>query len=391
MDKALASLLANPRVAAALDHIDRHDRDTLADMEAVTSIAAPSGNESARGEWLAGRLREAGLTVQAPDAVGNVCALRPGSDDSPPVVLAAHLDTVFPADTDLTVRHTAGRMESPGIGDNGRGIAALVRIACALHGAAVSTSHPILFVGTVGEEGAGDLRGVKHLFADLDAAAFIALDGAGADRIVNRAVGSRRLRVTCNGPGGHSWVDRGTANPVHALASAIAAVTGVARYPESSLSVGRIEGGTGVNVIPARAVIDVDIRSESGAEIHRIEVTLRQALDLAVREANGERATGTRELDYDVVVTGDRPGGETPVESDIVQAAIAATTRLGCDPELSSSSTDANVPISLGIPSVAIGGGGETGGMHTTAEWYSNKEGAAGIKRALLLALLIAT
>ncbi|MEO5509346.1 MAG: M20/M25/M40 family metallo-hydrolase [Longimicrobiales bacterium] len=387
----MTEMALHPRVTAAIAHIDASDAETVADMIAVTRIAAPSGAEGPRGVWLSERLRAQGLTVSPPDPVGNVIATRTGQDATlPPVILASHMDTVFAADTALDVMHHGPRICAPGISDNGRGQAALIRLASALHTAGIVTRHPIWFVGTVGEEGAGDLRGVKQLFSgDVTAAAFVAVDGAGIDRIVHRAVGSRRLRVSIDGPGGHSWIDRGSAHPIHALASALANAAALAQYPRSSFSAGRVEGGTGINVIPQQAWVEIDIRSEEGAETGRIETATRTAVATAVAGANAARRDGTAPLHYEITTIGDRPGGMTPVDADVVRHAVMATERCGIKPELVSSSTDANVPMSLGIPSIAVGAGGNAGGMHTTDEWFDNENGTAGIRRLLLLTLAV--
>jgi acetylornithine deacetylase/succinyl-diaminopimelate desuccinylase-like protein len=395
----MEEIAAHPRVAAAVAHIDATDADTIDHMIEVTRIPAPSGAESARGAWLSAKLAALGLDVAPPDAVGNIRALRRGHPNADtdagthapaPIMLASHLDTVFGAATDLTVRRDANRIHAPGISDNGRGLAALIRLASALHAAAIVTRIPLEFVGSVGEEGAGDLRGVKYIFADTPrCSAFIAVDGAGLDRIVHRAVGSRRLRITVNGPGGHSWIDRGTVHPVHALAAAISIAATLPSHPESSFSVGRIDGGTGINVLPVVAFADVDIRSENGGEIERIESGVRAAVERAIDSANANTSHQGR-LTYHIESIGDRPGGATPADAPVVRHAIDATSFCGHSPELTSSSTDANVAMSLGIPSIAIGAGGDAGGMHTTDEWYSNKDGAAGIKRLLLLVIAMA-
>jgi acetylornithine deacetylase/succinyl-diaminopimelate desuccinylase-like protein len=387
----MEKVASHPRVTAALSYLDATDGMVLDDMVELTSIAAPGGSERARGEWLTARLRALGLDVAAPDDAGNIRAVRAGRDPAAlPVFLVSHLDTVFDADTDLAVTRHHGRIHAPGISDNSRGVAALVAIARTLRETQIVTRAPLVFIGSVGEEGAGDLRGVKHLLShDVACAAFLAVDGAGLNRIVHRAVGSRRFRVTVRGPGGHSWVDRGTAHPVHTLAAAIAHATESARYPRSSFSVGRMEGGTGINVIPVDAIAEIDIRSEDGDEIARVEAALRDALSHAITAANDRRKEGTAPLTHEITLIGDRPGGSTPADAAVVRLAWEATRVVGATPELTSSSTDANVPMSLGIPAIAIGAGGDAGGMHTTDEWYSNENGPAGLKRLLLLVLAL--
>ncbi len=383
-------IVKDKRVQAARKHIRATDQDTVADMLALVSIAAPPFGEGARATWVADRLRELGLRVSI-DEVGNVIAEPPEESTEPPVIVSAHLDTIFPEDTEINVRRSGTRISAPGIADNTRGLAALLAIARALHHAPVPTQHPIVYVATVGEEGVGDLRGVKHLFRPgspfRDAVAFISIDGTGQRRIVYRAIGSRRLRVHVTGPGGHSWADYGTANPAHMLGSAISLIAKheVPRQPRTAVTVARIGGGTSVNAIPAEAWLEIDLRSESTALLAEIETMVHSALEQALTEANSARKRGTAALQLDVRVMGDRPSGETSVNSHLVRVARAATRAIGSAPELVASSTDANIPIALGIPAITIGAGGESGGTHTLEEWYSNVGGAEGIERALLI------
>lgn len=381
-------------VAAARKRIRAMDATTVEDMLAIVRIAAPPFGEGARGNFVADVFRGLGYSVIV-DEVGNVIASN-GFDDAPPIILAAHLDTVFPAETDLTVARKDGRIQAPGIADNSRGLAAIIALARVLKEQEIHTRNPLLFIATVGEEGVGDLRGVKHLFRPgsklRTAAAFISLDGTGRRRIVYRAIGSRRMRFTVTGPGGHSWADYGIANPVHALGLAVGGIDqiDVPRQPRSALTVGRIAGGTSVNAVPAEAWCEVDVRSESAQILTDLEIQLRRTVESAVDHVNARRKRGTGGLKLDVRLIGDRPSGETPVNSALVRAARAATRALGDTPELVSSSTDANIPIALGIPAIAIGAGGESGGTHTIDEWYSNEGGPEGLERALLLVLEVA-
>jgi len=387
-----------PALARARQLLRQTDDETLADQTELVAIPAPPFGEEARAWRVLERFREIGLEDAAIDEAGNVVAYLPGCarDDAAPVILSAHLDTVFPEDTDLTVRRNGQRIYAPGIADDARGLAAILAIARVLVQADVRTGAPVVFAATVGEEGAGDLRGVKHLFRDgsplRGAAGFVSLDGTGCRRIVHRAVGSRRLRVTFTGPGGHSWADWGCANPVHALGLAIGRLARleVPSQPRSALTVARVGGGTGVNVIPDGAWCELDIRSEDAAALGRLEAEVEEALRAAIAEANGRRRRGTRALSFEIQVIGDRPTGSTPPASPIVRAARAATRFVGYTPELVASSTDANVPIALGIPAIAMGAGGESGGTHTLGEWYSNEGGVEGLERALLTVLGIA-
>lgn len=386
----LESLLTRRDVRAACDWLRERDPVTVALQRRLAAIPAPTGQESRRAEFVRDCLEECGLKAFS-DQAGNVLA---GLCDEAerPVVIAAHLDTVFGASTDLTVREEGQRLRAPGIGDNARGLAALLALA----GACVRCSirEPLLFVATVGEEGLGDLKGVKHLFSDpgFRPRAFIALDGPGLDRVVHRALGSRRLRATWSGPGGHSWAAWGVANPVNALGAAVARMMEVAlpAAPRTTLTVARAGGGTAVNTIPADAWCEVDLRSEDSAALERAGREVALAFRHGLEAANRVRAGGTPPLSLEVTVLGERPCGETPAAHPLVRAAVAATERLGVTPTLAAASTDANVPISLGVPAVALGAGGSGGDAHLPTEWYENERGADGIVRALAVALAAA-
>lgn len=323
------------------------------------------------------------------DRAGNVIAAR---DDVPArgaVCVVAHLDTVFPHGTDLTVRRVGSRLVGPGIGDNGRGLATMLAIAGAVMRHGLRTRRPLVFAATTGEEGTGDLRGARRFFtgAGADAAAAIIVDGGGDDRIVHRALGSRRLRATFRGAGGHSWAAFGTANAIHAAAIAAATLARVPlpREPRTTLSVGRIGGGMTVNTIPHAAWFEVDVRSGDAAALARVEAAVRASCDAATQEENARRAPGTPSLACTLELIGDRPCGEVPADHPLVDLAIDATTLIGRDAALSIASTDANIPISLGIPAVAIGGGGLGGDAHTPGEWYDNTHGPMGLARVLTL------
>lgn len=389
----LDRLLAHPAVQEARSRVYSDDRRTLAEQLELVAIPAPPFGESERGDELAARLRGCGLDVET-DQVGNVLGMLPGVREpgAPPILLAAHLDTVFPAETELAVRCRGTRIYAPGITDNTRGLAVLLALARAMVDARVPACRPLVFVATVGEEGVGDLRGVKHLFREgapwRNAAGFVALDGSGVRRIVHRAVGSRRFRVRVQGPGGHSWADRGVPNPIHALGAAVGGIRMlVADVADSVVSIGKIQGGTSVNVIPEEAWIEVDARSEQQQQVARLESDFLKQLRRAVDAENAARRAGSEPLCVRVEPIGDRPGGETPAGAELVRAALAATRVVGERPELAAASTDANVPMSLGVPAVTLGAGGEGGNIHTLAEWYSNRGGNRGVDRALLVAL----
>jgi tripeptide aminopeptidase len=393
----IAAIALHGAVARARAQLRTTDAETLADMRSIVTIPAPSLEERERADWIGDRFADLGLLDVQEDEAGNVIAWRPGKHTTaPPVILAAHLDTVFPRNTNLTLRETDGRLSAPGIADNARGLAALLAIARVLEDVPVTTRHPLVFVATVGEEGIGDLRGVKHLFRQgspfRHAVGFIALDGTGLSRIVQRGVGSRRLRVSVSGPGGHSWADRGMANPIHALGEAIARLTRLApdRDAPAALAVGRIGGGTSVNAIPEKAWIEVDLRAEARGELELLETGARAAIEQVVSGMNAARRPGTAALQLELAVIGDRPSGATPTHAPLVRFAHAATRYVGQRAELVASSTDANVPIALGIPAITLGAGGESGRTHTMDEWYANARGPEGIERALLTALAVA-
>lgn len=391
------SLLADARLRPVRALAHETDADTLADQLELVAIPSPPFGEEVRAARLLERFREIGLHHVRQDGEGNVLGTLAGTGaEAAPVVVAAHLDTVFAAGTELTPRHQAGRIYAPGITDNARGLAGMLAVARVLSRAGVRPHHPVLFVGTVGEEGAGDLRGVKRLFGEggegVGAVAFIALDGSGLRRIVHRAIGSLRVRIEVRGPGGHSWADRGTPNPVAALGAAVAQL-GKTTLPEptrTALTVARIGGGTSINAIPDCAWMELDMRSEAPGVLPRLDESVRGVLARAVDAENAGRREGTAALTSGVKVIGDRPGGITQPREALVQAASAITYGMGQKPELVGSSTDANVPMALGIPSIAIGVGGDSGGIHTPDEWYSNENGALGVERALLIILAAA-
>ncbi len=387
---ALAPVRA--RLAAA-------DAMVVANQVAVTEIAAPTGDESARAGWIADRLRAAGVPDVRIDAAGNVVARRPGvaAAGTPPIAVCAHMDTVFPREVPTGVRADGVRLVAPGIGDNGRGLAALLALAAALDGEGVRTRRPVEFVATVGEEGLGDLVGAKHYFAQFPAdarpAAAVVLDGPGDERVVHRAVGARRFRLTFRGPGGHSWAAFGTVNAVHAAARAATRLAEVALPPGTAagaggrvtLSVGRIGGGLSVNAIPAEAWLEVDLRATTARGLDDYASVVRRAARAAAADENAVRSPGTAALTAAVEVIGDRPAGAIAGDHPLVQAALAATRLIGRTPQAGAASTDANVPLGLGVPAVAIGAGGRGGLAHTPGEWYENVDGALGVARALTI------
>ncbi|MDZ7632462.1 MAG: M20/M25/M40 family metallo-hydrolase [Gemmatimonadaceae bacterium] len=361
----------------------------------VTRVAAPTGDEGARARWMTERFREIGWTDIQRDAAGNVIVRRHGDggeaagDGSPPrqaVWCCAHLDTVF-TEREPVVTRQGARLSGPGIGDNGRGLAALLALADALQHVELPTTHDIILAGTVGEEGLGDLRGMKALMegAVPRPVAVIAIDGAGDDRIVNAALGSTRWRITFTGAGGHSWADFGIANPLHAATAVSAALQAVLlpREPRTTLTVARIGGGESINSIPRECWLEVDLRSLGATVLADLERTMRDTVARIERSENGRRASNTMPIVSRIDLLGDRPCGATPDDAPLVRLAQQATRAIGLAPRLAAGSTDASIPIAMGIPAIAIGAGGRGGGTHTPGEWYDDTDGVRGLQRAL--------
>jgi acetylornithine deacetylase/succinyl-diaminopimelate desuccinylase-like protein len=389
------ALLSDSRIRAIRRHIERSDDATLSRQATLSAIPAPTGAEGPRAARVAEMLRAVGIEHVAVDDVGNVRgwygAAAGGMHDGS-VVLSAHLDTVFGPELDVSVARRGTRLEGPGIADNARGLAALVTIADAMATARLDTRRPVLFAATVGEEGSGDLRGVRHLFTSWRPHAFIALDGAGVERIVHRALGSQRYRATYHGPGGHSWAAFGVANPANAVSRAgkLLADLPADRAPRSTCSIVRIGGGTGLNSIPQEAWLELDLRSEDPRTLARLDETVQQILLGALEDENRRRAHGTAPLTLEVRRLGERPSGVTPRTHPLVQAAVAATRAVGQTHHLACASTDANVPIALGVPAIALGAGGRAGDAHLPTEWYENHGGALGVVRALFVTVAMA-
>ena len=390
-------LLNHPHLAAARAHLERTDQVTLERQAVLSAVPAPTGAEGLRAARVAELFREVGLASVKIDGAGNVLGwwgTGNGERGMAPVVLAAHLDTVFGPEVDVAVHRRGARLEGPGISDNARGLAALVAVAEACVRGRVEPQRPLLFAATVGEEGAGDLRGVKHLMSDglPRAFAFIALDGAGVERIVHRALGSKRYRATYRGPGGHSWAAFGVANPATAVGLAATAIAEqpTPHSPRTTAAIVRLGGGTGLNSIPQEAWLDLDLRSEDPHALAELDGRVRAALSRAKDDENRRRTPGTPPLQLEVQLLGDRPSGLTPRTHPLVQAALAATRAIGKEGELAAASTDANVPIALGIPAIALGAGGRAGDAHLTTEWYENDGGVTGVIRALLVAAAVA-
>lgn len=388
----LEGLMADPAVMAALANLDATDEQTMADLVELTQIPAPPFAEQERGQRFLEMLRELGVDSAWVDDEGNVLGLRRGTGNGTTLAVTGHLDTVFPEGTDVTVRMRGDTLAAPGIADDTRGLAALLAILRALNEADVRTAADLLFVGTVGEEGVGDLRGVKYLFREggprIDA--FISIDGTSDSGITHQGLGSHRYRVTFRGPGGHSWGAFGLANPAHAMGRAIRYYQDAAdEYTRSaprrtSYNVGRLGGGTSVNSVPFEAWMEIDMRSEGVETLEAVDGMLHQAVARALEEENELRRRGDP-LTVDLDLIGDRPSGEVAATDPLVLRAWAATRAFDLEPSLGRSSTDSNVPISLGVPAITIGGGGVGIGAHSPDEVFVNENGPRGIKRALLI------
>jgi acetylornithine deacetylase/succinyl-diaminopimelate desuccinylase-like protein len=392
--ETVSELLRDSRVMRAFNFIDSSQSRFNAELIRICEIPAPPFKERERGSYFAARFTELGLADVHTDSEGNVIGFYRGESEEPLLVLSAHLDTVFPEGTDVKVRRVGSRLCAPGIADDAAGLAALVGLIQTLNWAEIGLRGSIAFVATVGEEGEGDLRGARHLFSEGRLAgrvsAFISFDGTTIEFITHQALGSRRYRVMLKGPGGHSWGDFGVVNPVYALGRVIARMADyhAPQEPRTTYNIGRIEGGESVNVIPQSASMDVDLRSVSETELSRLEEFLLAAVDRATRDENAARgAAAGKNLQVELTMIGARPSGETPRDISLVRVAVDASRAMGVKPVLNRASTDANIPISLGIPAITIGAGGMSGDSHRLSEWYDPVGRETGYKRALLLAL----
>lgn len=386
-----ARLMKQPAVRAAVESVRADEARTIAEQIELCEVEAPPFKEQQRAELYARKFRELGLRNVRIDPEGNVLGERPGTAPGPHLVFSAHLDTVFPEGTDVTVKQDGPLLAGPGIGDDCRGLAVVLAVVRALDAANVQTAGPITFVGTVGEEGLGDLRGVKYLFNEglkgrIDR--FVSIDGTGLG-IGHIAVGSLRYRVTVKGPGGHSYGAFGMSNPIHALGRIIAAVAefDVPREPKTTFNVGRIGGGTSVNSIAFEAWAEVDMRSADPASLQSLDARFHQAVDRAVAEEDAR--WNARVLTVEKALVGNRPAGQSPGESPIVRAAVSVSRALKLPVYLDEGSTDSNIPMSLGIPAITIDGGGRGQGAHSLDETFDTTESWKGTERAVLLAIAL--
>jgi len=402
----VTALATERSVHAAFAWLHRNPKTLMDWQSALVAIPAPPFGEKVRGEWLAARFTQAGLADVRTDPAGNVIAALPAASlppesSGPVVVLSAHLDTVFPAGTPLhpALKSVDGseRLVAPGACDNGAGVVGMLAIAHALIESGIELPAPLVLLGNVGEEGEGDLRGMRHFYSQGALAgriaAHIVLDGAGSDAAVTQALGSRRYSVRIAGPGGHSFTDAGMPNPIAALASALAALaqTPLPDEPRTTLNIGTVQGGTSVNSIPESATASIDFRSTGAEQLLRLEVALHRAVEDAVDRTNAQASVNPLRLrgplTFLIDKIGDRPAASLPADSPLLQALRAVDRHLGLRTGLRLGSTDANIPLSLGVPALSMGAGGEGGGAHTQAEWYSPKNRELGLKRVLLLTL----
>src|SRR5579872_6400173 len=396
----IARLAAMPEVQSALQWFRDQEAEFARWQMELARIPAPPFGESARAAWVGEQLRALGIKEVSKDKIGNACGFRKGRRD-PVVSLSAHIDTVFPANTPLNIHQQGVKLYGPGISDNAAGVTALLAIVAAIENFNLPHEDSLLFIGNVGEEGEGDLRGMRYIFSESEwkdsIVSSLVLDGAGTDTIVAEALGSRRFEIIVRGPGGHSWSDFGAPNPIMVLGRAIHlfSQTRVSSSPKTTFNIGVIRGGTSVNSIPESASMRVDIRSSSPAEIDQLDLELRRAIDQSIQEEEIRSAYKRDPLSHsrltvELVPIGNRPGGELSSNARVVQIARAVDTHLGNSAQIQRASTDAIIPIAMGREAIAIGAGGNGGGAHTLHEWFDPAGRSFGLTRILLIALALA-
>ena len=388
-----ADLANEPSIRAAFAAVERNEPRMLEEQARFCQIPAPPFKEETRGREFERLFKAAGLKDVRMDHAGNVIGVRPGRSAHPNLVVAAHLDTVFPEGTDVKVSREGTVLKGPGIGDDCRGLAVLLGMIAGLDAAHVETPGTITFVANVGEEGLGDLRGMKELFGvtlkgQIDK--FVSIDGIGLG-LTNVGVGSKRYRVTFKGPGGHSYGSFGMANPIQAMGRAIAKIDAfeVPAEPKTTFNVGRVGGGTSVNAIPFEGWMEVDMRSADPKALQAVDEKFHAALKAAVEEEN-QRWHNRGAVSVSAELVGLRPAGQTPKDSAIVQTALAVSRAMNITESLREGSTDSNVPMNLGIPAITISGGGSGSGAHSLNETFDTSESWRGTQRALLLAVALA-
>lgn len=389
VQQVYTDLQASDQVRRGVAFLATDHQRTISDQIAINEVPAPPFHEKARAQYYKERLEEAGLEEVREDSEGNVFGVYKGTGNGPRIFISAHLDTVFAEGTDVTVHEKEGKLYAPGIADNARGLAVILSVIRAFKEAGIKTVGDIVFGGDVGEEGLGDLRGVKAFFREnVDVDGYIAVDGTKEQIITYLATGSRRYEITYRGPGGHSWNAFGLPSAIHALGRAIAKIGEVRtpEHPKTTFTVGTITGGTSVNSIAAEATMLLDLRSASESELKNLETTVMKLLDEAAAEENAR--WNSSETTVDIKLVGDRPAGQQEPDAVIVQAAWAATEAVGMAPEFGpASSTDANLPMSLGIPAIRLCGGGKEGNNHSLNEWYDPTNGYLGPQKIFLTLL----
>jgi acetylornithine deacetylase/succinyl-diaminopimelate desuccinylase-like protein len=394
VETAYQAILAHPKVIKTLEDIKADDGRTFDEQKRITEIPAPPYKEKIRAEYYLKRFGELGFKDATIDSEGNVIGLRKGSGGGrPKLVVSAHLDTVFPEGTDVAVKEKDGAILAPGIGDDSRGLAALLSLIKAINANEIATVGDVMFVGTVGEEELGNLRGVKALFRDhTDIDGFISIDGLGISRVVNQATGSHRFEMIFKGPGGHSFQEFGLPSAIHAMGRAIAKISDLQTPsdPKTTFTVGTVVGGTSVNAIAGEAKMAVDMRSNATEELLKLEARLLDLVKQAVVDENAR--WNSDKLSVEIKLIGDRPAGTVAMDSPIVQATQRAVSTITRGPRVTfaGSSTDSNLAMSLGIPAVTIGGGGEGGNWHSRNEWYKPVDAYYGPQNALLTILMLA-
>jgi tripeptide aminopeptidase len=408
----IARLAADRRVHQAFQWTHLHERQIMQWQTELVQVAAPPFGERPRAEWLCERFRKLCLDKVHIDDEGNALAIytgTAGAETRPCLLLSAHIDTVFPSGTPIAPTLDQTRLTAPGACDNGAGIAAMLAIAAALRHTNIELDCDLVFAGNVGEEGEGDLRGIRHLYRHAPGrdriAAHIVLDGAGHEIAVTHALGSQRFLATLTGSGGHSWTDAGRPNPIVVLSRAIARLgsLSLSEAPRTTFNVGTIEGGTAVNAIPEQASARFDLRSTDPEQLLYLEVELHRAIEDAVIEARAGRTgghyfaadpqngttAGPGGLQFSIKKIGNRPAGRLPSDSVLLETLRAVDRHLSIRTEPRVASTDANIPLSLGIPAISLGAGGEGGGIHTRAEWYDSRGRDLALRRILLLILAL--
>ena len=389
--QAFQLITDDERVQLALQQIEAREPEAIQEQIRLTEIPAPPFMEARRAAYYLERMREIGLSDASIDAEGNVTGLRKGTGNGPTLLIAAHLDTVFPEAVDTTVELRDGRFYAPGIGDDARGLTALLSVIEILNESGIETVGDIMFAGNVGEEGRGDLRGIKAIFRDHpEIDGFVSIDSVRLRRITSGGTGSRRFEFQFSGPGGHSFGAFGLPSAIHAMGRAIAKIAEIETpaLPKTTFTIGTVAGGTSVNSIAADAVFTLDMRSNDPAALIKLETQAKAVALVAVAEENARWDNGEISVEFKLI--GDRPAGRTATESPIVQIAALAFDEIGIElRELGISSTDSNVPMSLNIPAITIAGGGNGGGSHSPGEWYSPENSHFGPQLALLITLAL--